>query len=353
MLIFLLARTATVESISTCRTIEMLEPASVYGNEMIVASCSDGSILCYDYRGDKKWETPLSGIANHAINCIDTDNNGSDEVVAVNSNGTVYCLDYKGGIEWVYKHDDTPLTSLCAVKIEGQPYMVCCGENQELHYLSASGRRLGTISVLQEQQSIQSTTRLKSIQLSSGNEVIAMLSEQGEMTSRSSFLHLFQPLAKSPYKSITLPEYTPITSATVSYCNKEKPALLLGARLERQQLAITKVDIESGEVTTLQMPITKEAQQQLAATTTPLMKCQEIPEEELFLLLNSQLFLSEGDGYEVKNGQQQYNDLFYNAKKNKMVLTSTSTTSDESYIDIVSLNNRAWKKRLAAHSHQQ
>lgn len=328
------------------RTIDMIEPASVIGDEIIVASCSDGTLMGYDYRGNKKWETTLSGLGNQVINCIDIDKNGSDEVVAVSNNGSVYCLGSNGKIEWVYSQQDMPLTSLCTVEIEGSPYIVCCGENQELHYLSAAGKRIGAISILLENNKPLASSNLKSIKLATGKEVIALLKEETTTENKDTYVHLFQPLAKEPYKSIALPKNAPIASATVSYNNSRKPALLLGTYSSHQQVAITKIDIESGDITTLEMPLTTLNKEMLADVSD--VKCAEMQKEELMLLLESKLFLSGNDGYEELNNNQQYTDLFFNPKNNRVVLTST-TVSGESFIDIVNLNKRAWKKRLAAH----
>lgn len=353
LLIFLLAKTATVESISTPHIISIVQPATVYGNEMIIASCDNGTLLCYNYRGDKRWETTLSGSANHTICCVDMNSNGCDEIIAANHDGSIYCLNHDGGIEWVYSQQQMPLKSLCTVKIEGHPYIVCCGDDSELHYLSASGSELGSISVLEENKLVTEqglVSLLKNIKLPDGNEVIALLGKSAEQDKPiANYLHLFHPLAKLPYKSITLPNSLAVASASVSYNNALHPTLLLGSDMGDENLSITKVDIVSGEVTTLQMPFAIENETPLTYNN---LKCETIGKassEELLVLLNSNIVLASNS--ETIQNQQHYKDLYYSLQNNKVVLTSTSACGDVNYIDIVNVGSKKWKERLANHQY--
>lgn len=66
---------------------------------------------------------------NHDIWCADIDGDGKQEIFVANANGSLTCLDISGEKKWVFTpHDSvhrTPMYSVCVVKRDNKPYVVC------------------------------------------------------------------------------------------------------------------------------------------------------------------------------------------------------------------------------------
>lgn len=139
------ADAAGIISIETGYTISRVCTARNNGRSLIVASSYEGTLLAIRYEGHIEWLNPLSGYMNHDIWCDDLTGDGADEILAANADGAVYCLSLQGELLWKFQPTDAPMNSVCVVRNEDTPYVVCGGYDMNMYYLTARGDLVKTI----------------------------------------------------------------------------------------------------------------------------------------------------------------------------------------------------------------
>jgi|GEM_PF-1078737 len=199
-----------LESIDTGYTITKVRSATLNSVECIVASSYEGTVMAFDYDGNRLWINELSGYMNHDLWCADLDGDGSDETLTANADGSIYCLNDDGSLRWPtpFRMNEAPMYSVCVVHDNGAPYIACGGFDLNVYYLDTAGQPLKTIESISygnlkpfgdspPPPNIHTANFLRPIPQQDGTEKLALAATHNHMQS-SGNLYQFAPMADLP-----------------------------------------------------------------------------------------------------------------------------------------------------------
>ena len=202
-------------SIDTGLTICKVRSAVNRGIPYLVASSYEGTVLGVSFQGKIGWKNALSGFMNRDLWCADLTGDGADEILAANADGSVYCLDHRGELQWTFRPSDAPMNTVCVIRKDRMPYVVCGGYDTNIYYLDGQGKPVKTIESKSyslekpwgkgERRIPPSSSHvanfLRPVRRADGTEVLAV---HGVIYSNSARgrLYLFEPLHERPYRVI-------------------------------------------------------------------------------------------------------------------------------------------------------
>jgi WD40 repeat protein len=202
-------------SIDTGYTISKVRSAVNREIPYLVASSYEGTVLGVSFQGKIGWKNALSGFMNRDLWCADLTGDGADEILAANADGSVYCLDHRGELQWTFRPSDAPMNTVCVIRKNKVPYVVCGGYDTNIYYLDSQGKPVKTIESKsyslekpwgKGKRRIPPSNRhlanfLRPVQRADGTEVLAV---HGVIYSNSARgrLYLFEPLQERPYRVI-------------------------------------------------------------------------------------------------------------------------------------------------------
>ena len=132
-------------SIDTGYTISKVRSAVNREIPYLVASSYEGTVLGVSFEGKISWKNALSGFMNRDLWCADLTGDGADEILAANADGSVYCLDHRGELQWTFRPSDAPMNTVCVIRKNRIPYVVCGGYDTNIYYLDGQGKPVKTI----------------------------------------------------------------------------------------------------------------------------------------------------------------------------------------------------------------
>ncbi|WP_139957420.1 PQQ-binding-like beta-propeller repeat protein [Flavicella sediminum] len=135
-----------ITSIDTEHTISKVRSIKIQGENCVIASSYEGTIMAVGYDGIIRWKNELSGFMNHDIWCEDITGDGEAEIFVANANGSIYCLDTLGKVKWSFKKNEAPMYSVCVVHKNNIPYVVCGGFDTNIYYLNTDGSLKQTLA---------------------------------------------------------------------------------------------------------------------------------------------------------------------------------------------------------------
>ncbi|WP_075601957.1 outer membrane protein assembly factor BamB family protein [Saccharicrinis aurantiacus] len=352
--------TFAIKSITTDYTITKVRIANSGNKEFIVASAYDGQVLAYDYKGKMLWENELSGYMNHELWAEDITGDGKDEVFAANADGNLYCLDAKGKVLWQFKNSETPMYAIAVVHKEGTPYVVCGDYSNSIFYLDVKGKKIKEVksSTYSKEKTFGDVTEIKmppknthianflrKVKLADGSEKLAVLGTNNSMQTTGS-LYMFDVLADKPYstkkiKSKKAQGY--MEPYDVSGDGNQE--LILGPSSMIQDAGYTVYNtVDNTQKYFNFKPLHKQFDRfgyrvvQTAAV--------KLGGETKFLsLFGTRIILMDTNmkpgSAEVLSSKCSYNDMWYNANSNQLVLASAQSGGNG--IHIIDLNSKSWK----------
>lgn len=190
-------------------------------DNIIIGSDYNGVILATDYNGDILWRTKIAdGTMNHDIWCADIDGDGKQEIFVANANGSLTCLDISGEKKWFFTPYDsvhrTPMYSVCVVKRDNKPYVVCGDFSTNCYYLDAlNGKIVQTLSSKdyskakvfktdKKYNSLHVANFLRPIPVDSGNDLLLIHGSNNHMQSSGEF-YVMEPLTNKVLSSVVKP----------------------------------------------------------------------------------------------------------------------------------------------------
>lgn len=211
-----------IKSIDTkVNTVMKVRVAKKGTDNIIIGSDYNGVILATDYNGDILWRTKIAdGTMNHDIWCADIDGDGKQEIFVANANGSLTCLDISGEKKWFFTPYDsvhrTPMYSVCVVKRDNKPFVVCGDFSTNCYYLDASnGKLVHTLSskdyskakvfkIDKKYNSLHVANFLRPIPLDSGNDLLLIHGSNNHMQSSGEF-YVMEPLTNKVLSSVVKP----------------------------------------------------------------------------------------------------------------------------------------------------
>lgn len=211
-----------IKSIDTkVNTVMKVRIAKKGTDNIIIGSDYNGVILATDYNGDILWRTKIAdGTMNHDIWCADIDGDGKQEIFVANANGSLTCLDISGEKKWFFTPYDsvhrTPMYSVCVVKRDNKPYVVCGDFSTNCYYLDAlNGKIVQTLSSKdyskakvfktdKKYNSLHVANFLRPIPVDSGNDLLLIHGSNNHMQSSGEF-YVMEPLTNKVLSSVVKP----------------------------------------------------------------------------------------------------------------------------------------------------
>ena len=211
-----------ISSIDTkVNTVMKVRVAKQGNDNIIIGSDYNGVVLASDYSGNILWRTDVgNGTMNHDLWCDDIDADGKQEVFAANANGSIVCLDLKGNIRWTFTPYDgvhrTPMYSVCVVKSNNKPYVVCGDFSTDCYYLDALTGKLvqklpsknyskAKVFKIDKKYNFQHIANfLRPIPLDKGNDLLLMHGSNNHMQSSGEF-YVIEPLKNKVLSHVVKP----------------------------------------------------------------------------------------------------------------------------------------------------
>ncbi|MFI3321674.1 MAG: hypothetical protein R3Y50_04040 [Rikenellaceae bacterium] len=356
-----------IKSIETPYTISSIRDAKIGGNEVIIASSYDGCLLCYDYKGNLKWENKLSGFVNLDIFCGNIDADESDEILVANADGSIYTIDDNGKNLWQFRPNDAPMNAVCTVKKDGKDYIVAGSFDTNFYYLDGDGKVISTVkSNTYSKASIPTkddvwggegalppakthvTNFLRAIPMEDGSEVLAVQGTIHSMARRGE-MYLFKPLETMPYDIVEYgKEGRPFGSLSVDCSDKSKPTILMGTSNMLGESVVEVFDVATKSYADTKITDLVDANKMdfFGYRVIQPFATEGNSDYKYVILVGSRILLANEDlkreSTEVLISRFSYNDVVYNKKQNKMLLASAQ--SGGNCIHIVDLNDENWKE---------
>jgi len=350
-------------SIDTGLTICKVRSAVNGGIPYLVASSYEGTVLGVSYQGAILWKNELSGFMNRDLWCADLTGDGADEILAANADGSVYCLDHRGELQWTFRPSNAPMNTVCVIRKNRIPYVVCGGYDTNIYYLDCQGKPVKTIDSKsysvekpwgKGERRIPPTGRhlanfLRPFRRTDGTEVLAV---HGVIYSNSARgrLYLFEPLAQKPYKVIKATGGVgELRVADLDGDGNEE--ILTGSTSMIQDAHVSVIGIGEGsqqsfDISRLRGRIDgfgyRVAQPELVTDGN---------EQRLLVLFGSKMFLLPSDldidpaQVAIISNRFSYNDMWRPAGTNTIVLASAQ--SGGSCIHVLDLTHPRWKEAYA------
>ncbi|MFI3322308.1 MAG: PQQ-binding-like beta-propeller repeat protein [Rikenellaceae bacterium] len=181
--------------------------ATMDGEQKIIATSYEGTVICMNHAGKLLWSNSLDGFMNHDINVGDLDGDGNDEVVAASADGNLYCIDDNGELMWNYSHSSAPLfTTTILTAEDGKPYVVCGGFDKYIIYVDGKGKFVkdiysGTYNI--DEGSDSHAFNLMRTLKKDGKDVLVVHSSINTNSSKGA-IYQFKPLSYTPYSAFNL-----------------------------------------------------------------------------------------------------------------------------------------------------
>ncbi|WP_168565900.1 PQQ-like beta-propeller repeat protein [Crateriforma spongiae] len=260
-----------ITSVDTGRTITKVRSAHHRDGPRIIASTYEGDVIAVDHQGDVIWTCPLSGVMNHDLWVADLDGDGNDEALAANADGHVYCISDDGQLRWRFKANDAPMYSVCVIRHQGKPVVVCGGFDNQVRYLSSTGELLDTLhsstySIAKPWGKDPSKPRPPAkLHVANflrpvinpddpANDRLLIHGTMNGMQDRGAF-YLFKPFASQPKWLIRSPSPTVVGHVQVIPADdKTPPRILVGTSGHSSNMAVSILTTETDHQQTWQIP---------------------------------------------------------------------------------------------------
>lgn len=211
-----------IKSIDTeVNTVMKVRVAKQGTDNVIIGSDYNGVVLATDYNGKILWRTKIAaGTMNHDLWCADIDGDKKQEIFVANANGSITCLDINGQKKWTftpYKSAHlTPMYSVCVVKHDKKPYVVCSDLSTNCYYLDAlTGKLVQTLSsrdyskakvfkLDKKYNSLHIANFLRPIPLDNGNDLLLIHGSNNHMQSSGEF-YVMEPLTNKVLSTVIKP----------------------------------------------------------------------------------------------------------------------------------------------------
>ncbi|MEN6363428.1 MAG: hypothetical protein ABFC90_12440 [Bacteroidales bacterium] len=240
-----------LQSFDVNYTISKVRTAETANGSFIVASSYEGILLGIGYDGTILWENTLSGFMNHDVWCEDITGDGVDEILAANADGAVYCLDNKGSLMWKFKQNDAPMYSVCVVRKNGVPYVVCGGYDNNIYYLNSNGTLKQTLT--SSSYSVNSVfpginapdithiaNFIRKIKKNDGTELMVVLGANNSMQSPG-YVYVFDVLGGLVTPAVKIGTGKPVGDMRICNINGIDE-ILLGTSTHVNDASVVKID---------------------------------------------------------------------------------------------------------------
>lgn len=347
-------------SINTKHTISKVRTARINGEDIIIGSSHEGTVIAVSLDGTTLWENTLSGFYNHDMWCDDISGDGNDEILLANADGHVYCLNANGQQLWDFSANEAPMNAVTVIHSNEVAYVVCGGFDMSYYYLSTEGRQLkeiksttyseektwGTGIVPDKYQHI--TNFVRPFKTADGEEHLAVIGDVNQ-NSASGGLYLFEPLGNAPYKYVAYSSSSSVGDLVIADFNEDgNDDFLMGSTNMINDSRIITLDV-SPEASFVQQTCVpndfanlfdrsgyRVAQPQLV----------EIDGEQKIITLFGSAFIIthtnlNTDEIEIVKCNYSFNDAWKLEGSNKLVLASAQ--SGGSAIHIIDFDNSNWK----------
>jgi len=363
VLILMLLATAAlaqsgIQSLETGHNMTKVRVANSSNGNYIVGSSFEGTILAMDYSGKLLWKNELSGFMNHDVWCDDITGDGKDEILTANADGHIYCLSSAGELLWQFKANTAPMYGVCAVSKDGTSYVVASSFDQNLYYLSATGKKVKVLpssayNTREERgKGRNKTTKehivnvLRKWNAADGAEHLVMHITSNSMQDKGE-VYFFEPLAEKPYKTVILKHKKPLGDLRVTdYFGNGKEEILAGTSTHISQTALCKYNPTTESNLAFSIGNRRD---QFGGFAYVVGQMELIPKErsyQYFILASSSIALLnadfEEDKAEIIEGKYAFNDLWHDKHNKKLLLASVQ--SGGSQIHVIDYTNDKWKK---------
>lgn len=349
-----------IVSIETGYTISKVRTAHINGENIIIASSFEGTVLGLSYDGTILWKNELSGFYNHDVWCDDISGDGDDEILLANADGSIYCLNSKGEKLWDFRPNEAPMNAVTVVHKNNIPYVVCGGYDLCFYYLDTVGTQLKSVhsSTYSKEKSwgtgtvpdkyLHITNFIRPFKAENGDEHFVVIGSLNQ-NSASGGAYLFEPLANSPYQNIDYSSSSPIGDLSiVDYNGDGNDDFLLGTSNMINDSRFIGLDFTT-EDTLIQKTFTpndyNNSFDRFGYRVLQSRMIDDGGEEKLAALFGACMFIMDTDfsedNLEVLTTKYAYNDLWQDDESGRLILASAQ--SGGSAIHVIDPSHANWK----------
>jgi hypothetical protein len=350
-------------SIDTGYTISKVRSAVNREIPYLVASSYEGTVLGVSFEGKISWKNALSGFMNRDLWCADLTGDGADEILAANADGSVYCLDHRGELQWTFRPSNAPMNTVCVIRKNRIPYVVCGGYDTNIYYLDSQGKSVkivesksyslekpwGKDKRLIPPSSCHVANFLRPVRRDDGTEVLAV---HGVIYSNSARgrLYLFEPLHERPYRIIQAQGGVgELRVADLDSDGNEE--IVTGSTCMIQDAHVSVIGIGKGSQRSFDISRLRGRIDGFGYRVAQPEIVTDGNEQKLLVLFGSKMFLLPPDlnidpaQVAVVSNRFSYNDMWRPAGTNIIVLASAQ--SGGSCVHLLNLDDPRWKEAYA------
>ncbi len=350
-------------SIETGMTISKVRTALLNGEEIIVASSFEGTVMGISYDGVILWKNELNGFYNHDLWCENIFGDEDDEILVANADGSVFCLDKDGEEQWTFRPNEAPMNAVTVIRKNNTPYVVCGGYDLNYYYLDVLGTKKKTIhsSTYSEEKSwgtgivppkfVHTINFLRPFHTADGKEKLVVLGALNQ-NSASGGAYLFEPYGDDDYQSIDYSSASPIGDLAIADINGDgNDDLLIGTSNMIQDSRLHTIDFTSADTIIQKTFVPNDFNAQYDRFGYRVLQARLIHDngtKKIFGLFGAAAFLLDMDvdvsTPEVLTTTYAYNDLWQDIE-GQLILASAQ--SGGSAVHIIDPSHPNWKSAYA------